>query len=242
MEETLALSKPDEDQILTMLSSKRIVRQIATYSPKGDSSSKNRQGRPPAKDGVNGRQNLIEKTRELLKAKPRVDIQRQEIAKYAGITPALVSYYFPDKWDLIEASAASLIDKYLCSVLNVTSKKKPGIAEFKALLRIYVEFSFEGGYILDFYLQNITSWKNLQRQAQLRDAHRTILTFFSSLMTSGHLTERDPSIVNSVLWASSHYLAQQAQNRHPADASESTHNLQSIVEELSNMFLHGIAP
>jgi len=68
------------------------------------------QGRPVRGDAMAGRDWLIQKTRIAMKFKPRIDMQRREIAEFAGVTPALVSYYFPDKGGLFEAAAKPFLN------------------------------------------------------------------------------------------------------------------------------------
>ncbi len=56
--------------------------------------SKRRQGRPQNPEEAVGRDALIAATRELLKTKSPAKLTRTEIARYAGVDPGLVRYYF----------------------------------------------------------------------------------------------------------------------------------------------------
>lgn len=64
------------------------------------------QGRPVNRDEV-GRQALIDAACALLKSMPPAKISRAEVARFAGVDPALVRYYFGDKNSLF---AAVLLD------------------------------------------------------------------------------------------------------------------------------------
>ena len=67
---------------------------------------------------------MVEKMREIMKSKPKIDIQRREIAEFMGVTPALVGYYFPDKRSLIEEAASPLIDEYIAEVRKQISASR----------------------------------------------------------------------------------------------------------------------
>ena len=45
-----------------------------------------------------------------LRTRNSVHVKRKDIAQYAGVTPALITYYFPEKDDLIEAVTLPVVD------------------------------------------------------------------------------------------------------------------------------------
>jgi TetR/AcrR family transcriptional regulator len=63
-----------------------------------------KQGRPNKGAPVVGRDTLIAATRELMKSKPPGQITRLDIARAAGVDPALIRYYFGDKSALLVAA------------------------------------------------------------------------------------------------------------------------------------------
>ena len=80
---------------------------------------------------------MIEKMREIMKSKPKIDIQRREIAEFMGVTPALVGYYFPDKRSLIEEAASPLIDEYITQVKQSLSNAHNPLETFRRLIYIF---------------------------------------------------------------------------------------------------------
>ena len=111
-------------------------------------------GRPPRGDGEVGRTRLLERTREALKGKPRIDMQRREIAMFAGVTPALISYYYPDKWDLFAAAAKPVIEAYIISVREILRATTPSRLKLEALIGFFVEFNCNHSHLFDFYIEN----------------------------------------------------------------------------------------
>src|SRR6476620_7621008 len=66
--------------------------------------TKRKQGRPQKDTPAVGRETLIAATRKLMKVMPPAQITRLDIARAAGVDPALIRYYFGDKSKLIVAA------------------------------------------------------------------------------------------------------------------------------------------
>lgn len=65
-------------------------------------------GRSAAAQGVSGEEILLRATRELLKHKGPEGLSRSEIAKFAGVDPALIRYHFGTTTHLLTAVATQL--------------------------------------------------------------------------------------------------------------------------------------
>ncbi len=93
-----------------------------------------------------GRDKLIEQSRKIINLRPRMDIQRREIAEIVGVTPALINYYFPDKWTLLEAAAYPFVTEL---VTNITSTLNSPInrynKNFKKLFQFISPFMRKAG-------------------------------------------------------------------------------------------------
>ena len=199
------------------------------------------QGRPARGDGEVGRLRLLERTRDALKNKPRIDMQRREIALFAGVTPALVSYYYPDKWDLFAAAAKPVIDTYIEGVRGVLRSAGMPCLKVRSLIHLYVDFNFHQGYLLDFYLENSD---RMARKEDLREVHAIygeMLVFFEELLRDGLVRGGSPAFIQSSLWGLCKYLAQQPHLAAVADSPDKDRVLRSLAEEVCELFLNGAA-
>ena len=90
---------------------------------------KRAQGRPARGDNEVGSQKIVEGMQVALRTLQTTNVTRKEIAWYAGVTPALVTYYFPERNALIEAATLpvveALVDK-VSACLEQTSSAQPG--------------------------------------------------------------------------------------------------------------------
>ncbi len=199
------------------------------------------QGRPVRGVREVGRTRLLDKTRDALKMKPKIDMQRREIAKFVGVTPALVSYYFPNKWDLFAAAAKPVIEAYTAEVRAILHSD--GVAKLKilSLTRLFIGFNFEHGYLLDFYLEHSARVARQDDLKQLHEIYEEMMVFFGDLLRDGLVRGESPGFIQSTLWGICKYVAQQPHLAGLADSPERDPVLQSQAERVCDLFLYGVA-
>jgi AcrR family transcriptional regulator len=87
--------------------------------------TRRKQGRPQKDRPAVGRDTLIVATRNLMKTTPPAQITRLDIARAAGVDPALIRYYFGNKSALVVAAVlqagSELRDRQLSSSAQATS-------------------------------------------------------------------------------------------------------------------------
>ena len=199
------------------------------------------QGRPPRGEGEVGRSKLLDRTRDALKSKPKIDIQRREVALFAGVTPALVSYYYPDKWDLFAAAARPVIAAYIGDVRAVLrSANSPSLKLF-SLIKLFIDFNFHQGYLLDFYTENSEKMSRKNDLDELKEVYSNILTFFEGLLRDGLVRGESPAFIQSSLWGWCKYVAQQPHLAHLAGSPDKDRTLQNMAEHVCDLFLNGAA-
>jgi AcrR family transcriptional regulator len=69
-------------------------------------------GRPQQGAPTVGRDALLERACELLRTTPPAQITRADLARHAGVDPALIRYYFKDSQTLLIAAAQSLCARF----------------------------------------------------------------------------------------------------------------------------------
>lgn len=199
------------------------------------------QGRPGRGDSAVGRARLLEKTRDALKIKPKVDMQRREIALIAGVTPALVSYYYPDKWDLLAAAAKPVVETYTEGVRTIMCSKDQPHFKILSLTHLFIDFNFRHGYLLDFYLENTAKMARQEDLQDLQDIYGEMIAFFSDLLRNGLIRGDSPAFIQSSLWGLCKSIAQQPHLAHLADSVERDRLLRAQAERVCELFLNGAA-
>lgn len=199
------------------------------------------QGRPPRGEGEVGRTRLLERTRDALKSKPRIDMQRREIALFAGVTPALVSYYYPDKWDLFAAAAKPVIEAYIAEVRSVLHPDLPPRLKVLSLITLFIDFNFHQGYLLDFYLENSDRMARKEDLNKLGEVLEEMRLFFGDLLRDGLVRGESPAFIQSSLWGLCKYLAQQPRRSEVLTSSEKERMLREMAANVCDLFLNGAA-
>ena len=199
------------------------------------------QGRPSRGSREVGRANMIEKMREAMKAKPKFDIQRREIAEYIGVTPALVGYYFPDKGSLIEEAATPVIDKYIAEIRSIIKSEGDPAENLHALVYLFIKFNADNGFLLDFYIDHVTTRVNHNSLAKLQEIYGEMNGFFATLLTQGVVEGDDAKLVQSALWGACKYLAQQPSIISVENSNANDEMLRSMTSYIFETFISGAA-
>src|SRR5262245_15696503 len=100
-----------------------------------------RPGRPVRAEGESAdlvRKQLVETARELFVQRGFGEVSVREIARAAGVTPAMIGYYFGDKQGLYEAMLSSVFDTLLARVRELAAESPSSTAPIEAFIRVYV--------------------------------------------------------------------------------------------------------
>ncbi len=198
-----------------------------------DDDSARPQGRPPRGAREMGRDHLIESTRGAMRVRPRIDIQRREIAEHAGVTPALVSYYFPDKALLLEVAAQPVIDAYAADVrLIIRSQTLPN-DRLKRLISLFLAFNTEQGFILDHYLEVTYAKRRDSNVAMLTAVKSELAAFFEELIALGLVKGDDPEFLPAALWGLCRYVGR----RGDGDVFQIAEDLRGSPKDLAHKVL-----
>ena len=97
-----------------------------------------RVGRPVQDESAEDvRRRLVGVARELFAARGFGEVGIREIARAAGVTPGMISYYFGDKQGLYEAMIGSVLEDMLAHVRELAAEPEAGTGALEALIRLY---------------------------------------------------------------------------------------------------------
>ena len=193
----------------------------------------------PVRDEEIGRTVILEKTRLAMRERPRADLQRNEIARYAGVTPALISYYFPDRSNLFEAAAHPVIESYVADVRCIIGSSRSAMQRLNDLIHLFVKFNYREGHLLDFYLEHIERTSSRKNIVLLEDIYRELLTFFDDLLKTNTIRGESPGDIQSMLWGMCKHSARRPAFKAEDDAPDIDDQIRSKANLLSDYFLHG---
>jgi AcrR family transcriptional regulator len=109
------------------------------------------QGRPARGPEVVGRERILAGTREFLRSNKATEITRKNIAESVGVTPALISYYFPERINLLEAATVSVIELHTQRVLAIAASAESFEDKLRQLVAHFVQCNvIDGGIFACF--------------------------------------------------------------------------------------------
>ena len=133
-------------------------------------------GRPKRSDGDAGRDRLVAAAHELFQ-QPQLELNRTNLAIRAGVTPALVTYYFQDQISLIEAVALPLVERYLTDLHTILSEPTSADLKLRSLIKLLLKIGRDDGRLLDSYIDLVKRSPNTQDHFRKR-AFMELTAFF----------------------------------------------------------------
>ena len=125
-------------------------------------SSKPGQGRRPgrpssAERSEDVRLKLIATAQRLFAEKGFGEVGLREIAKAAGVTPAMISYYFGDKAGLYEAVFIETLETLLSRIREVAAKSDTSGMPLDRFLHVYFQTILEQPWLPNLLLREVAS-------------------------------------------------------------------------------------
>ena len=110
------------------------------------------QGRPTRGANEAGLRRIVNAMRDALRSRRNIHVTRKEVAQYAGVTPALVTYYFQDKDSLVEAATVPVVVAMVEAVENcLVAATEPHI-KLLQVVGILIESYARDAVVIDLYI------------------------------------------------------------------------------------------
>ena len=114
-------------------------------------SIKRSQGRPIRGADVVGREKILDGARDFLRSDTSEAISRKNLAEYIGVTPALISYYFPDYSALLDAAARPVIEGYVEQLRTIVDGLSSSEDKLRKVIGLFIQCNKRDGRILDCF-------------------------------------------------------------------------------------------
>lgn len=161
---------------------------------------KRSQGRPCR--GINevGRNRIIANLQQMLRERPFDDLSRKSIAKHIGVTPALITYYFPSRQSLIEEAAMPIIKVYVSNIRDILDSSSDNPTKLRLLVRALVNcYRYDAG-ILKAYNDIVLNQESSNPINHLEVISPDISLFFEELIDTKLCTRYDIAALQGAIW------------------------------------------
>lgn len=157
-------------------------------------------GRPSGPDESVGRAALISSTRLLLKTLPPAKVTRDEIAKFAGVNPALIRYYFGDKSALLTAVVEEISQENLARLRDEIAQEDSATEKLRRRVKLLLRMHMENPYYHQLIFEQL--WHG-QTAEQRRLSRELVIPYFEEFRTllqqgvdDGELAEVEPRFLH----------------------------------------------
>jgi AcrR family transcriptional regulator len=207
--------------------------------------TKRKQGRPQKDTPSVGRETLIAATRKLMKVMPPAQITRLDIARAAGVDPALIRYYFGDKSKLIVAAVldagAELRDRQRASFTKGGSPSE----RLTRRIRVLLETLFEDPSLHHLIIERIIHGKSKEarqlREEMVYGSCKALAAIIEQGVESGEFRPVDPRFLFLVMvGACSYAMAERALFGELLEEEPTQAHVARYSDFVSELFLHGL--
>ena len=168
------------------------------------------QGRPPRADAESTKARLIAATRTLMHVSKPAKITRFDIAREAGVDPALVRYYFGNKsavfTEVIRAVTADLQDKR-----DQLPRTGPVIERLRAYLQVWLEVFTDNPHFHELVVEQVFYGEDAGSAQRLKKfverAYPELATLVAEGVVSGELRAAEPRFVYLAIIALTEFFA-----------------------------------
>lgn len=216
------------------------ARGAASPAPEAAASRATRTGRPPAGAQSGGRQAIVASMQRFMRSHPLATVQRLQIAEYAGVTPALISYYFPEKLDLMIEAASPLVSTYTDRVGRILGDGADLVDRFRAIGHEFIAFNVRSGHALDYYIDATMRRKRAGEILAMSRQYEDLFSFMRRLVDERAVRAIEPAFLHSSLWSQCKYLGRQPHVLGIEDGNEAEAAIRALSDETFRLFTRGL--
>ena len=159
-----------------------------------------RKGRPVRTSDEQGRERILSATLKYLQNRVQTEVVRQDIATVAGVTPALVTYYFESKSELLLAATAPVLRSAIDAVRDVIAAQLSYRDRLNKLISLFIRFSAKNSRILEAFIQASLQADDRDNQGLVLSAFNDMQSFFVRGAQAGEWRSFDPTFFIFAVW------------------------------------------
>ena len=168
--------------------------------------------------------------RSILRVPASPELSRKAVADAAGVTPALVSYYFPEKDSLLAASTAPLVVAWVTQLLDIIGSPGSRRDRFGLAVTLLVALHEQEAGLIDNALH--LGWQSRQdaQQSLLDAAYATLRAFLIEGIEAGEWRALDPDRFLAILWGMCKFVTRSRDDRPGNQGSRDQTRAELVVD------------
>lgn len=160
------------------------------------------QGRPRRGASEVGRDRIIRRLQVVFRFE-EADCSRKSLAELAGVTPALISYYFPKRETLLEEVSRPVIAAYRMELEQIVETIAPMGERLRGIAKLLVRLYTLDRNLLDIYVEVMRKPRraiNVADQSEVDRMTGLLATFFASWRGLPMPQDFDAAVLQGAIW------------------------------------------
>ena len=194
------------------------------------------QGRPARGESEVGAQKIVAGMRAALRTLQNTRVTRKDVADYAGVTPALVTYYFPERDSLVEAATVPVVQALVEKVRNCIERDAPARQRLLEAIGVLLECYTRDIALIDLFSHHRASTAETSLPDLLRELDAAVESFFEAWLIDNPGNVYDVAFLRKALMGACRNLARRRIGTTDCDRP-GHHGRQESAEMMCSMLL-----
>jgi AcrR family transcriptional regulator len=195
-------------------------------------SERRAQGRPTRGADEVGRDRIIEGTRAFLRSPATGDITRKDVAQFVGVTPALISYYFPNTDDLLEAAVEPVVEAYAEKLTSIVHSDDKPLDRLRRVIVLFIECNAADRRIVDCFVDLMSTRPDGSGKNHINVIFRETREFMERHFIPGAEDLDDAEFFASALWSVCKFTTPETAVLNPL--SGKLENIEALISQRAN--------
>lgn len=191
-----------------------------------------------------GREKLLEAARDFFRTNTRPEVSRQEIARLAGATPALMSYHFASNAELVLGAAQPILAQAIGKLIAVIDGPEPLEVRFRQIIGLFIDFARSDAILLDVFVVTIMEHADQGGQMLILSCIDKLSHFFGECVDASLMSrDTNPRFLLLALWGICRLVAEVPTLPFSIfdPGSDPRQQRETVSDLILNLVLHGAA-
>ena len=165
------------------------------------------QGRPTRGESEVGVQKIVDGLRAALRTLQNTKFTRKDVANHAGVTPALVTYYFPQRDSLVEAATLPIVQALVEKVRTCIERDGPARPRLLEAIGVLLDSYTRDAALIDLFSHHRASTPDTSLPDVLSELDAVVESFFEAWLVDHPGNDYDVAFLRKALMGACRNLA-----------------------------------
>jgi AcrR family transcriptional regulator len=158
------------------------------------------QGRPARGANEVGRDKIVQNLRAMMREPAFKDYSRKTLAEYSGVTPALITYYFPNWKVIVEETTEPVVSGYFHELRAIVTSDEHPTERLRKVIRLLIKCHSRDGNILKAYINLVRLDDSRETPDYVDLMSKELAGFIDTLIGGDPSRPSDSEVLQCAIW------------------------------------------